>query len=87
MLGPVIPQPDFFRLGRWVLCGGEQAPGDRYMDPNWARALRDQCLPVGMPLFVKQMTRGWIPPDLLFRQFPQVDAPSRNTPFVAPLRL
>jgi protein gp37 len=72
MIGPVVLPPDFLALGRWVICGGEQPPGYRVMDPNWARGLRDQCLPVGMPLFVKQMTRGWLPPDLLFRDFPKV---------------
>jgi protein gp37 len=70
MLTAVEPPPDFLKLGRWVICGGEQSPGDRYMDPNWTRRLRDQCLPAGMPLYVKQMSRGWLPPDLLFRQFP-----------------
>jgi protein gp37 len=72
MLGPVVLPPSFLELGKWVICGGEQAPGDREMNPNWARSLRDQCLAAGMPFFVKQMTRGWLPPDLLFRQFPQV---------------
>jgi protein gp37 len=72
MLEPVVLPPDFLRLGRWVIVGGEQPPGNRYMDPNWVRSLLGQCLGVGMPFFVKQMTRGWIPPDLLFRQFPQV---------------
>jgi protein gp37 len=72
MLTRVVLPPDFLALGRWVMCGGEQAPGNRPMDPNWARSLRDQCVPAGMPLFVKQMTRGWLPPDLLFREFPKV---------------
>jgi protein gp37 len=72
MLALVVLPPDFLRLGRWVIVGGEQAPGNRWMNPDWVRALRDQCVPAGMPLFVKQMTRGWLPPDLLFRQFPKV---------------
>jgi protein gp37 len=72
MLGPVVPPDDFLRLGRWVICGGEQPPGNRVMNPDWVRSLRDQCVPAGMPLFVKQMTRGWLPPDLLFRQFPKL---------------
>jgi protein gp37 len=72
MLGPVVLPPDFLHLGKWVICGGEQAPGNRYMEPDWARALRDQCLAGGVPIFIKQMTRGWLPPDLLFRQFPEV---------------
>jgi protein gp37 len=72
MLGPVTLPPDFLALGRWVICGGEQFPGKREMDPNWARALRDQCKAAGLPIFVKQMTRGWRPPDLLFQEFPQI---------------
>jgi protein gp37 len=72
MLAPVTLPPDFLRLGRWVICGGEQHPGHREMDANWARSLRDQCKAAGLPFFVKQMTRGWLPPDLLFREFPKV---------------
>jgi protein gp37 len=72
MLGPVVLTPDYQVLGRWVICGGEQHPGHRVMDPDWARALRDQCKAAGLPFFVKQMTSGWLPPDLLFREFPKV---------------
>ncbi len=72
MLTLVVLSPDFLTLARWVIVGGEQAPGDRDMDPNWVRSLLGQCLAAGVPFFVKQMTRGWIPPDLLFRQFPEV---------------
>jgi protein gp37 len=73
MLGPVVLPADFLRLARWVICGGEQSPGHRYMDPDWARGLRDQCKGANPPLafFVKQMTRGWRPPDLLFNEFPE----------------
>jgi protein gp37 len=74
LLGPVVLPPDFLRLGKWVIVGGEQHPGHRVMDPNWARALRDQCLGADpkMPLFVKQMTSLWRPPDLLYQQFPEI---------------
>lgn len=72
MLTLVVLSPDFLTLGRWVICGGEQPPGYRVMDPNWVRSLRNQCKGAGVPLFVKQMTSGWLPPDLLFRDFPQV---------------
>jgi protein gp37 len=71
MLGPVVLAPDFRRLGRWVICGGEQHPGHREMDPDWARSLRGQCAG-RLPFFVKQMTTGWLPLDLLFREFPKV---------------
>jgi protein gp37 len=72
MLRPIILPDDFLKLGRWVICGGEQPPGYREMDPDRARALRDQCAAAGIPIFIKQMTRGWLPPDLHFRQFPVV---------------
>ena len=43
------------------------------MDPDWARALRDQCAEAGVPFFMLQMTgREWIPVDLFVRQFPRV---------------
>ena len=38
----------------WVLCGGESGPGARPMDPDHARALRDQCRKVGIPFHFKQ---------------------------------
>jgi protein gp37 len=74
MLTQVTLPPDFLRLGRWVICGGEQFPGKREMHPDWARSLRDQCKAANppLPIFIKQMTRGWLPPDLLFREFPKV---------------
>jgi protein gp37 len=69
MLAPVVLPPDFLALGKWVIVGGEQFPGHREIDPDWARALRDQCINAGLPFFMKQMTRGWRPPDLLFQEF------------------
>jgi protein gp37 len=77
MLGPVTLPPDFLALGNrtWVIVAGEQGPHDRCrdMDPQWARAIRDQCAAAGIPFFMKQMARGAaIPPDLHIRQFPSV---------------
>ena len=72
LLAPVVLPPDFCALARWVIVGGEQAPGNREMDFSWARSLRDQCFAAGVPIFIKQATRGWLPLDLLFRQFPEV---------------
>jgi len=74
MLNRVILPDDFLRLGCWVICGGEQPPGYRVANPDWMRSLRDQCKDANPPLpfFVKQMTSGWLPPDLLFREFPKV---------------
>jgi protein gp37 len=55
----------------WIICGGESGGGARYMEPAWARALRDECAAAGVAFFMKQMTRKRpIPDDLLVRQFP-----------------
>ena len=73
MLELIVLPPDFLRLARWCICGGEQSPGDREMDPDWARALLRQCKGADpqLAIFIKQMARGWLPPDLLlFRTMP-----------------
>ena len=78
MLGPVTLPADFLALGKrtWVIVSGEQKiPRTRCrdMDPDWARAVRDQCKEAGIPFFMKQMAKGApIPPDLQIRQFPSV---------------
>ncbi|VAX35068.1 Phage protein [hydrothermal vent metagenome] len=38
----------------WAIVGGESGPGARYMDPEWATDLRDQCLKQKVPFFFKQ---------------------------------
>src|SRR5262245_55702542 len=45
MLGPVRLPPDFLSHGNrvWTICSGEQGPGARPMNPDWSRAVRDQC--------------------------------------------
>ena len=75
MMGPVQLPPDFLTLGNraWAIVAGEQGPHEecRDMDPNWARAIRDQCAAAGVAFFLKQMSRKEpIPPDLCIRQFP-----------------
>ena len=78
MLGAVKLPPDFLALGNrtWVIVSGEQRvprTRPRYLDPQWARAVRDQCREAGIPFFMKQMAKGApIPPDLQLRQFPAV---------------
>jgi protein gp37 len=77
MIAPVTLPPDFLALGRrtWVIVAGEQGPHAycRDMDPNWARAVRDQCAAASIPFFLKQMAKGApIPPDLQMRQFPTI---------------
>jgi len=38
----------------WVIVGGESGRDARPMDPDWARAVRDQCIATGTPFFFKQ---------------------------------
>jgi protein gp37 len=38
----------------WIICGGESGPNARPMDPDWPRALRDQCAAAAVPFFFKQ---------------------------------
>lgn len=71
LLGPVILDkhaPD------WVIVGGETNQGQhraRFTDPDWFRAMRDQCARLGRAFFMKQMTnKAPIPADLLLRQTP-----------------
>jgi protein gp37 len=55
----------------WIICGGESGPGKRPFDPDWARAVRDQCRDAGVPFFMKQIDKvREIPSDLLIREFP-----------------
>jgi protein gp37 len=49
-------EPDDVLPGRvgWVIAGGESGSRHRPMHPDWARALRDQCVAAGVPFFFKQ---------------------------------
>lgn len=38
----------------WVVCGGESGQGSRPMHPDWARAVRDQCVAANVPYHFKQ---------------------------------
>ena len=40
---------------QWVIVGGESGAGARAMDPDWARALRDQTVSAGVAFFLKQL--------------------------------
>src|SRR5262249_46986935 len=76
MLGPVTSPPDFLAYGNrtWVVNEGEDCGKHcRWMDPAWARALRDQCREAGIPYFFRQMAgEGPIPYDLrICREFPR----------------
>jgi len=62
--------PTFINL---VIIGGETGPGARPMDPDWARAVRDQCREANVPFFFKTMGSAWkgeTPPDLMIRELP-----------------
>ena len=70
MIGPVRLPDDFLALGQrtWVHRRRRTrvlARTPRYMEPEWARAVRNQCAEAGIPFFMKQMAKGApIPPDL-----------------------
>jgi protein gp37 len=38
----------------WVIVGGESGRDARPMNPDWVRAIRDECLAVEVPFFFKQ---------------------------------
>jgi protein gp37 len=41
----------------WLICGGESGGGARAFHLDWARALRDQCIWLGVSFFMKQLGR------------------------------
>ena len=55
LIGP-IPELNLNGID-WVIAGGESGRGARAMDPEWARAIRDQCNAAGVPFFFKQWGR------------------------------
>lgn len=55
LLGVALPN----RLD-WVVTGGESGPGARPMHPDWACALRDQCVAAGVAFHFKQWGE-WVP--------------------------
>jgi len=62
---------DGLRMLNWIIVGGETGPGARPMDPQWARAIRDECREAGVPFFFKKMgVSGPTPPDLEVREWP-----------------
>jgi protein gp37 len=75
MLGPVKLPADFLAYGQrvWVIVSGEEDKDARPMDPDWARAVRDQCANNNVPFFLLQMGgREEVPPlDLFVREFPR----------------
>jgi protein gp37 len=55
----------------WVITGGESGRQARFMEADWARAIRDQCKQYAIPFYMKQMSRkAEIPVDLEIQQLP-----------------
>ena len=44
----------------WVICGGESGPKARPMNPDWVRAVRDDCAAAGVSFYFKQWGE-WLP--------------------------
>jgi protein gp37 len=72
LLEPLDLRPWLGRGVDWIVVGGETGAKEaRYMEPDWARDLRDQCRDTGAALFLKQMwKRQSIPDDLMVREYP-----------------
>jgi len=55
----------------WAICGGETGQKARFMQPDWARSIRDQCNVMNVPFYMKQMSRKTpIPIDLFVKELP-----------------
>lgn len=52
LLGP-LPSLDLTDIG-WVIVGGESGPGNRPIESEWVRHLRDECVIADVPFFFKQ---------------------------------
>jgi protein gp37 len=52
LLGPITQLP--LDGIDWVIVGGESGPGHRPIQPEWVRAIRDQCANAGVAFFFKQ---------------------------------
>lgn len=72
----------------WVIVGGESGHGARWMHPDWARGIRDQCIAAGVPFHFKQwgawsheVIDGTSPylPDLKANQCVSVGPPGQHT--------
>ncbi len=84
LLGPIeFPLPcrgSVFWSGlHWVIVGGESGSHARYLNPDWAQSLVDQCVRADTPVFFKQGSRAnWddfknfdsFPETLQIRQWP-----------------
>jgi protein gp37 len=39
---------------RWAIAGGESGPGSRFMNAEWVRSIRDQCINQRVAFHFKQ---------------------------------
>ena len=70
MLGPVDLTNYIDRLN-WVITGGETGMKARYMNPEWAIAVKNICVQNNVPFFFKQMSKKAPAPETLaMKQFP-----------------
>lgn len=60
LLGPIILPAMAMHPTIQVIVGGESGPRARPMDPAWVRAIRNQCVDLGVPFFFKQWG-NWAP--------------------------
>jgi protein gp37 len=56
LLTPLVPGLKLNGI-RWVIGGGQSAPGAAVCNPGWMRDLRDLCVSAGVPFFLKQWGR------------------------------
>jgi protein gp37 len=50
----------YFSRPSWIIVGGQSGTQARPMHPDWPRAIRDQCVAVGVPFFFTQWG-DWAP--------------------------
>ena len=53
LLNNIAPYLDLDGIG-WVIGGGQSGKNPAICNPDWMRALRDKCVPAGIPFFLKQ---------------------------------
>jgi protein gp37 len=54
LLGPIEIPPELLARLSGLVIGGESGPGASPMHPDWARSIRDQCVPAGVAFTFKQ---------------------------------
>lgn len=57
LLGPIDIDDHLWSFS-WVIAGAETGPGARPCDPDWIRSIRDQCVDMGVPFWLKSLGPG-----------------------------